>query len=367
MRKWLLNLHLYVALVAAAFLLILGITGSIMAFEGELDHFSNPSLFYVQPQAGPSLPIASLVDRVRQKYPGEEIGGIELSQRPDESFVVETSARAVFINGYTGEILGMRDGPTLLDYVHQLHIRLMFGQGKTIVGLAGIAMFFLVLSGIMLWWRQKRLTIKWNGTSFRTMFDLHTVTGIYSALFLLFLSGTGIVIAYEGSIFPWLYKTTNTQPIRRGYPSTVQEGVKPIGPEHALAIATAEIQGAAPIAIALPLKPKDSYTIRMRFPEDLTPGGRSWVCVDQYSGKVLVAQNSRTAPGPTRAQILNRAIHTGDIFGVFSKIVLSLSSLLVVVQALSGISMWLKRPKPGTKNGGANDRRNRGGLDGTSV
>jgi len=73
---------------------------------------------------------------------------------------------------------------------------------------------------------------------------------------------------------------------------------------------------------------QDSHNVRMRFPEDRTPGGRSWVSIDQYSGKVLVAQNSRTAPLAVRASLMNREIHTGDVFGTPSRIVMSASSFL---------------------------------------
>src|SRR2546430_9928973 len=55
---------------------------------------------------------------------------------------------------------------------------------------------------------------------------------------------------------------------------------------QALRIAEATEPGAAPLTIELPLASDGSYTVRMHFPEDRTPGGRSWVCVDQYSGKV---------------------------------------------------------------------------------
>ena len=67
--------------------------------------------------------------------------------------------------------------------------------------------------------------------------------------------------------------------------------------------------------------------------------------VDQYTGKVLFVEGSRTAPAGTRLVIANRALHTGDIFGVPSKTVASLASLLLVVQAISGIAMWWKRRK----------------------
>lgn len=97
------------------------------------------------------------------------------------------------------------------------------------------------------------------------------------------------------------------------------------------------------MSIDYPEDAKDSYNVRMRFPEDRTPGGRSWVSVDQSSGKVLVVQNSRTAPLAARAELLNRQIHTGDIFGTPSRIVMSASSLLVVLQAFSGMVIWWKR------------------------
>ena len=43
MRKLLLNLHLYSALIAGAFIIILGLTGSVMAFEPEIDHQTCPN------------------------------------------------------------------------------------------------------------------------------------------------------------------------------------------------------------------------------------------------------------------------------------------------------------------------------------
>ncbi len=49
----------------------------------------------------------------------------------------------------------------------------------------------------------------------------------------------------------------------------------------------------------------------------------------------------------TRGINTNRAIHTGDIFGLPSKAVLSLASLLSVLQVVSGVVMWLKRTPKG--------------------
>ena len=59
MRKFIFNLHLYVALIAGVFILLLGITGGIMAFEPELDHVMHPHRSYVTP-AGTPLSLAEL-------------------------------------------------------------------------------------------------------------------------------------------------------------------------------------------------------------------------------------------------------------------------------------------------------------------
>jgi uncharacterized iron-regulated membrane protein len=210
---------------------------------------------------------------------------------------------------------------------------------------AGIVMLFLALSGLVLWWKYKRFSIKWNGSLFRMMFDLHNAGGIATLVFLLLLSATGVVIAFETPIVPWMHKVTRTAKIPRSLPSTPDPASTPIAPDQALQIARATETGAAPLMIDLPGAPDGSYTVRMHFPEDRTPGGRSWVCVDQYSGKVLVTQSSRTAPLPTRAYIMTRQIHTGDIFGVPSRIVMSLCSLFVTLQAVSGLVMWRKRER----------------------
>jgi len=101
---------------------------------------------------------------------------------------------------------------------------------------------------------------------------------------------------------------------------------------------------AAPSAINAP-EPKEPYYIRIRFPEDRTPGGRSRVTLDPYTGKVLFLTGSRTAPAGARIVIFNRAIHTGDIFGIPSKAIVSLASLMAVVQVVSGVMMWWKRRK----------------------
>jgi uncharacterized iron-regulated membrane protein len=350
MRKFILNLHLYCALIAGIFIVILGITGSIMAFEDDIDRLTHPALFHVEPH-GTMMPVADLLKAAQLAYPGQKITTLKLPQNATDaaSFNVK-GPRQVFLNPYTGAILGERDPVTVLARIHQLHLRLLMSTvssgriGADIVTAATAGLLFLVLSGFYLWWPVKRATVKWTGGAWRLHYDLHNTAGIYSAVFLVVLAVTGIAVHFDDALEEFLHKQAGTQRIGRNFPSTPQNAVTPISPDECLRIALAAMPGAKPIFIAIPASPKASYAVAVRYPEDLTPGGRSWLNIDQYSGKVLSFQDSRTVAMATRAaKVWNRAVHTGDIYGYPTKILVSLSSLMLVVQTITGYYMWWRK------------------------
>lgn len=347
MRKLLFNIHLYLALVSGIFVLILGLTGSIMAFEPEIDHLLHWKLSYVTPQGNPKS-LSELGESVSKALAGERPGGYLLPSSPNLSYGVATKRGLVAVNPYTAEILGVRPGGRdFLAYVHQLHLRLLIGNradtGKGIVSWAGVAMLFVLLSGLYLWWPLKRIKMQPSARGRRFWFDLHNASGIFSFLFLLVLTFTGLMIGFEEKTVPMFYSLTGSQPSQA--PPKIPPapaGARPITPDQAMDIARTALPGTQPFQVNVP-GPKGAYQIRSRFPEDLTPGGRSRVIVDQYTGQVLFAEGSRTAPGGARLVIANRAIHTGDIFGIPSKAVMSLACLMAVVQVVSGVAMWWKR------------------------
>jgi uncharacterized iron-regulated membrane protein len=349
LRKFLFNVHLYLALIAGVFVLILGVTGCIMAFEPEIDHLLNAHLSYVTPGAH-RLSLAELGAAVQKAFPGERPSGFLLSSEPNISAGVATRRGLVAVNPYTGEVLGIRPGgQDFLGYVHQLHLRLLIRNradtGKKIVSWAGVGMLVLLISGIYLWWPVKRIAIDRRATGRRFWFDFHNAAGIFSLAFLLVLTFTGLMIGFEESTVPAFYSLTGSQPSKApGTPPAPPAGAKPITPDRAMEIARTAIPGTFPFQINVP-GPKGAYQIRSRFPEDLTPGGRSRVIVDQYSGAVLFAEGSRTAPAGARMVIVNRAIHTGDIFGIPSKLLMSLASLMAAVQLITGVVMWWKRTR----------------------
>jgi uncharacterized iron-regulated membrane protein len=343
MRAVLLKLHLVLALAASLVITSLGVTGSIMAFEPEIDHLQHRALMDVTPAGAPH----SLVDigaAVRAAYPGERITAFTLGATSSRSVAVSMARGQVYVNPYTLAVLGVRpNGADWLANVHQMHLRLLATWGRPYVNWSGVIMIVLLLSGLYLWWPAKRARITTGRSPFRTWFDLHNTIGIFSLVFLLALSLTGVFIGFGSTMIPLAYKLTGSTPA----PSVATKipaipGAMQLTPDEAMNVAQEALPGATPFAVAV-VSPTDAYVVRSHFPEDLTPGGRSRVVINSYTGRVLFAESSRTAPGGRRIEILNRAVHTGDIFGWPSKIVMSIASLMAPIQLFTGVLLWMRR------------------------
>ena len=231
--------------------------------------------------------------------------------------------------------------------IHQLHLRLAFRDkndlGKSIMSWAGVILLIILPSGLILWWKQKRASVRWKEKPRLVWFDLHSLIGIIVFSFLMISAFTGVIIGFESKTTPMLYSITGTKPTPMpDIKITAPPGAKPIPPDSALQIARHALPGVSPFFITA-ASGTDAYNVRCRYPEDRTPGGRSMVILEPYSGKVLYAEGSRTAPAGTRLKVINRSIHTGDIFGMFSKILMSLVSLALGFQVISGLRMWWLR------------------------
>ncbi len=352
LRPALFKIHLWLGLSAGIFIVLLGITGSVIAFEPEIMHALHPHLWYVtSPPGARPLTLAQIGAAVRQAFPDDTISGYQVATNPGLSDQVGLSRSLVFVNPYSGAILGQQQfgGPDLLNIIHQLHTHLLFrglgDLGGKVVSSAALVLFVMLVSGLYLWWPLKRIRISWRGAGARrSWFDIHNTIGVVSLVVLLALCATGIAIGFERTSTKLFFKMTGSQPARRPdlhIPIPAATAVQ-IGPDSVLAIARAALPGAAPFEVDIPAR-DTAYFVRARYPEDLTPGGRSQVVIDSYTGRVLFAQSSRTAPGGTRMVIANRAIHTGDIGGIPGKIIVSVASLGLVFQVITGLLMWIRR------------------------
>jgi uncharacterized iron-regulated membrane protein len=360
-RKIVLTIHLYLGLAAGIFLTILGLTGSVMAFEGDIDHWLHPDLWYVTPGRKP-LPENDMVSIAQNRFHSRVLA-VQFPRASNLAQAMQmTDGTAVYLNPYDGNVLGSKVGVTnsdrALGYIHQIHLRLvpdpretpeLAEKGKIVVSWVGIILLLLVPTGVILWWRGKRLTVKFKATNFkipwhRVFHDSHQAIGIYAALFLIIASFTGILIGFSfGEKFFYAVTRSSPPPRQQPLPSTPVHGVTPIMADQVLDIARRTMPNATPAVMVRPLRATGAYTVLMRVPEETSEAVHSSVTIDQYSGKVLAVHNYETESTGYRWIRFNRSIHTGDIFGLASHIVVSLSSLALAAMVISGFVIWWKK------------------------
>ena len=80
-----------------------------------------------------------------------------------------------------------------------------------------------------------------------------------------------------------------------------------------------------------------------RVPQDASLTVHSAVYIDQYTGKVLRVEDFNKISAGYRAVRINRSMHTGDYWGLPGHIILSLSSFLLSITAITGIVIWWKK------------------------
>jgi len=352
-RKWILKTHLWVGLASAAFLIVMGLSGAIIAFENDYDHWFSPSLWYVTPQPQ-RIPQQALADIVQKKFATAKIEAILLQDSRDDLAQVYylSNNLEVHVNPYDGAILGTRDHDSRINVVvgiiHQLHIRLVHIRigstdvGKILVEIAGVEMLLMIPTGLWLWWRKKKYSVSWKSPWKRINWDLHSAVGIYSVLFLTLATVTGFFISFEKPLY-WI---TSSGPLER---VPAPRSAPPIGESQSvdldavLGAADAALPNATPVEITFPRGPKGAYVIQKRAPQDRSSYPHSSVYIDQFSGKVLKAEDFNKISAGYRTVRINRSIHTGDYWGLPSRIVLSASSALLAVMAITGVIIWWKK------------------------
>ena len=348
-RRVILTLHLWAGMLVAVFLFLLGITGSLMAFENEIDRALNPRLTWIQPGSSP-LSLAELKTKLEAANPGYTLVAFGFPPRSDmawnaslRSKVSENGIDLAF-NPFTGSILGNQaDRNDFMNKVHQFHLRLMAGQtGATIMTWAAVLLLLLSMSGLVLWWPRKVFIVHWRSPLNALNFDLHQALGIYSSVFLMIFSVTALVIHFDDEATGFANRLTGsakTPPFPR--PQAMSQGATTLDPDAVLAIAERAEPGARPTFISLSDPP---IRIAMKYPEDHTPAGRTNLFIDPVTGKIVYHLSSRTGPlGFRIVKLWNREVHTGDIGGLPTRVLACLVSLGLPLMTVTGPLIWWNR------------------------
>ncbi len=343
---------------------IVGLTGSALVFQSELDHAAVtlqygrivPEAYRLSPEVVLNKVKTKTIDANKEAIVIASIDLATASDLPDKVKIRLSNNESIeiFVNPYTGNILGDRPDHNLFKWIYQLHDHLLIGKignleiGKIIVGI--IAFLFLVinLTGVILWdgWRKlpQGFTIQWQAKSLRLNYDIHKVVGILAVIFLTFTAFTG---------FLWNFKLDKplarliTRSSTRLRPTTLES--KPtkdcsiLSLTAILQIADAALPNAVTTKIKLPETPNEVFKVHKKFPQEHGQMGHSRVAIDPYSGEILELKNGLNLP--LYQQVLDsfEEIHYGTFAGLPTQILYVLVGVTPLILLITGLVMYIHR------------------------
>lgn len=375
-RKILFWCHLVTGVCVAVVVLIMSVTGVLLTYERQMIAWADTRGLDGGPQSpgAERLNVEELVERVRQSVPGTPT---TVTWRAEPDAPVEVAfgrERTVFVNAYTGEVLGegSKRMRAFFRGVTDWHRWLaMAGEsratGRAITGAANLGFLFLVVSGFYLWWPRNwsRRAVR-NVTFFRRGlspkardFNWHNVIGFWSLLPLFVIVLSGVVISY-----PWasdlVYQVMGEEPpARRG---RGPGGGGPAGPGRSGEGAPAE---AAPLDLAgvdvllsragermpdwrsISLQLPGAADAPITFSIDRGTGGqpqkRAQLTLDRVTGEEVRWEPFESGTPGRRLRSILRFAHTGEVLGIVGQTIAGIVSLGAAVLVWTGLALSWRR------------------------
>ena len=357
--RWFGKWHVYLGIIAGFIVSIVGITGSMLVFEDEIDRALNPKLFSVLAQKH-KMSFAEVLPLVKQQHPDLKIDYIyNPEDSPTAAYRISTykTGTETFINPYTAEISGKRiHESSLMRVINNIHRTLLIPvAGRYIVGISALILFVLTITGLRLWipkkWKQIKsvLTVNFKAGFKRQNYDWHNVLGFYSSPVVLLLSLTGFCFTFAVVVVPLLFVLSGKSPqgVAKllGAKSVYTAGAKPLPPDSILYTAEKAMPGSRIAGMALPNSPLGNYRLDIVSKGLPRSGKREMLIIDQYTGKLLL--NSRADfPNIGNAYLSWLGpIHFGSFGGLPTKILAVIGGLMPLALFITGFIIWYPRWK----------------------
>lgn len=373
-------LHRWAGLSLAGFLVLVGLTGSLLSFWNEINHWLTPEL-YPGPQSGVALDAAALarhaeailpqarVTAIYLAYPGTAMIGVEaVKGAPELDFEF---LHLDPIHGHERGRVTWHDLPRrksdIMPFIYGLHMYLaMKGVGTWILGVVAIIWtidcfvgFYLTLpptaerarKSFIARWRPSWL-IKLRSSFYRVNFDLHRAGGLWlwPMLFVFAWSGVFFLMpsVYSG-VMQSVFEYAGPDAVA---PSTAGDARLQMGWEEALAtgerlmIAQAKEKSFTidrPVAFNL-FAEYGLYEYRVHSSRDVGErAGYTSVFFDSRSKElkgVKLPTGERTGDTVTTWLV---ELHTANIFGLPYRIFVCAFGFLVAMLSITGVYIWWKK------------------------
>ena len=357
------KIHLWLGLSSGLVVLILGITGCILAFELEIRSMAE-SFRNVKVENKAVLPPSELKAIAEKHLASKKALGIEYPGKDKAAVAAyydEKEYELLFMNPYSGEVLKHKNmNKDFFRIVLDGHYYLWLPNdiGQPIAASATLVFLVMMITGLILWWpknkaaKKQRFTIKWSAGWRRKNYDLHNVLGFYMTWIAIFLAITGLVFGFQWfakSVY-WITSGGETM-VDHTHPvsdttktASFANMADHLWQEHRAGLKENESIGVyfpgiptGPVEIAINHKPGTYYN-------------SDYYHYDQYTGKELPATGSYAGKFEDAALAdkivrMNYDMHVGAILGLPGKILAFFASLIAASLPVTGFYIWLGRKK----------------------
>ncbi|CUI03815.1 PepSY-associated TM helix domain-containing protein [Massilia antarctica] len=375
--------HLWAGLIFGTVLVVLGLTGSALAWMHELDVLLNPGLLQVAPPPGmargaamrvaPATVQAATLRLLRDARYGrpsqlmfpERAGDVFVAWYRDPKQLASdwnvAVSRQVMLDPATLAVTGERtwgefgfSRPQLMSTLFHIHRYLVAGEvGKTVIGVTGVALLLLAMTGIVLWWPRMTaaaikgaLTVRHGGNWPRFNFQLHRAGGFFAAPVLLVLAVSGVYFNMPQWVLPVVGAVATLTPAGKTVNRSALDAA-PVTPHDAMVAAQAQFPSARVSRLALPAKPGQPYEIRLRQPDELRAGdGATRVSIDAGDATVLRTVDPQRALAGDRFLSWMYPLHTGEAFGIAGRTFIGIFGMVPLMFFVSGLVIWIKLHRP---------------------
>lgn len=386
MRNVLFQIHWFLGITAGLVLAVVGLTGGLMSFERQIMDAISLSIVRVE-VSGERLTPDAIAERFSAQREGARVEQITLWPEAERSAMIriapppgERRGEAVYINPYTGELLGKINGEKFFRTVRSIHRWLLIPSeegginiGRQITGFSAFALVFFALSGLYLRWPRRalnwrnwfRIDFSLKGRNF--YWSLHSVIGTWVLLMYLVMALTGLTWSYS-----WFKNGASIlltgEPMqerrggsgggqggsegRRGMSTMQQESSVPVSIDLVWAtFATKAANNFKFASISFPHSEKDPVMINYVTPDATNDRQRSMISINAESGE-LISDQPYEPLEPLGKRIMQGIyeLHTGEWFGTPGLIINMTASLLMPLFTITGFLLYFDRRRKKRKS-----------------